>query len=80
MPLTRARKRRRTRPIQFILLGLIGIALSVLAFRIVRLSDLERVNGILELRVEWRARDIERKLAVAGKSAGALATFSISIC
>jgi PAS domain S-box-containing protein len=75
MPLTRARKRRRTRPIQLILLGLIGIALSVLAFRIVRLSDLERVNGILELRVEWRARDIERKLAVAGKSAGALATY-----
>jgi PAS domain S-box-containing protein len=75
MPLTRARKRRRTRLVQLILLGLAGVILSVAAFRIARLSDLERVNGILELRVEWRARDMERKLAVAGKSAEALATY-----
>jgi PAS domain S-box-containing protein len=75
MPLIRARKRRRTRAAQVALLGLVGLVLSVMAFRIARLSDFDRVNGILELRAEWRARDMERKLAVAGKSAEALAIY-----
>jgi PAS domain S-box-containing protein len=75
VPLTHARARRRGRLAQVTVLGLAGIILSVAAFQIARRTDLERVKGILELRVEWRASDIERKLAVAGRSAEALAIY-----
>jgi PAS domain S-box-containing protein len=75
MPLIRARKRRRTGVVQVAALGIAGVVLSLAAFRITTLTDLERVQGILELRVEWRVRDMERKLALTGKSAEALAIF-----
>ncbi len=75
MPLTRARKYRRTRLAQIVILGLAGVTLSVAAFRVTTLTDRERVMGILELRVEWRVHDMERKLALTGKSAEALAIF-----
>jgi PAS domain S-box-containing protein len=75
MPLIRARKHRRTRVVQVVALGLTGLMLSMAAFYITRLTDLDRVQAMMELRVEWRARDIERKLALIGKSAEALAIY-----
>ena len=75
MPLIRARRFRRTRVPQITALGVVGVVLSIVAFRITTLTEVERVRGVLELRVEWRVRDMERKLALTGKSAEALAVF-----
>jgi PAS domain S-box-containing protein len=75
MPLIRARRRRRTWLGQVVALGMIGVVLSMATFHITRLIDLDRINGVLELRAEWRARDMERKLGVTGKSAEALAIY-----
>jgi PAS domain S-box-containing protein len=56
-------------------LAIVGVILSVVMFRIAKSADSARIEGALEFRAEWRARDIERKLLVAGKSAEALAIY-----
>jgi PAS domain S-box-containing protein len=53
--------------------GAIGIAASFAVFTIARSADDARVKSILELRVEWRARDFERKILLAAESVKALA-------
>jgi PAS domain S-box-containing protein len=75
MPLKRARRSRRARALQVAVLALSGICLSVSASYLARRADDDRVRSVLEARAEWRARDLERKLAAAGRSAEALAIY-----
>jgi signal transduction histidine kinase/ActR/RegA family two-component response regulator len=48
--------------------GLIGTALSCLAFWFAEKADDQRVRTILEFRSEWRARDLEAKIRLAGNA------------
>src|SRR5687767_8728781 len=45
-----------------------GVLLSSLAFWMAKNADDERVRTILELRSEWRARDLEAKVRLAGNA------------
>jgi CHASE1-domain containing sensor protein len=56
--------------------AVLGIALSLAAFVITRRVDDARVRGDLELRAEWRAGGIERKIVLAVDSLEALAVFA----
>jgi PAS domain S-box-containing protein len=67
--------RRLTRRLQVIALAVAGIIASFVAYELAKQSDYDRIKGVLELRAEWRARDIERRLAMAAKSAEALAIY-----
>jgi len=48
--------------------GLVGVALSYLAFRAADEADAHRVRNSLESRAEWRARDIEAKIRLSGNA------------
>jgi signal transduction histidine kinase len=48
--------------------GIAGILLSGLAFWMAGDADDERVRTILELRSEWRARDLQAKIRLAGNA------------
>ncbi|MGC2463236.1 MAG: CHASE domain-containing protein [Steroidobacteraceae bacterium] len=58
-------------------IGLVGVALSLIAFQVTRNLDDVRILGVLEarLRADWRARDIEHKLAISTTSVAAVAAF-----
>jgi signal transduction histidine kinase/ActR/RegA family two-component response regulator len=49
-------------------IAIAGILLSSLAFWMAKEADDERVRTILELRSEWRARDLEAKIRLAGNA------------
>ena len=66
---------RRSRAAQAGAVAFAGIILSIAAYNGARLAEHDRVLGALELHAERRARDIERRLAVAGGSAEALAIY-----
>ncbi|HEX3430953.1 MAG TPA: CHASE domain-containing protein [Rhizomicrobium sp.] len=51
----------------------VGIVASLAAFTVARSADDGRIKGILDLRVEWRARDFERKILLSAESVRALA-------
>ena len=55
-----------------------GIAASALAFHLARTVDEARVHAVLDLRAEWRAKDIEHKIDVATFPVQAAATFVAS--
>src|SRR5690348_10228441 len=69
-----ARVLRRWAPALAVALG--GLALSLFAYVIARNADEARLRSAFELRVEWRARDIERRLDAAAQSVQALAVFA----
>ena len=49
-------------------IAIAGVLLSSLAFWMAKEADDERVRTILELRSEWRARDLEAKIRLAGNA------------
>jgi len=49
-------------------IGLLGVALSCLAFLFADRADDRRVQGLLQSRAEWRARDIEAKIRLSGNA------------
>lgn len=49
-------------------LGLIGLALSCLAFWLAARADHQRVETVLESRSEWRARDIQAKVRLSANA------------
>src|SRR6202034_1812654 len=51
----------------------VGTALSFLAFKFSRDLDNQRVSSMLDLRVEWRAQDFERKIAIAANDIESMA-------
>jgi PAS domain S-box-containing protein len=53
--------------------GALGLAVSFAVFAIARGADDARVTSILELRVEWRVRDLERKILLSADSVKTLA-------
>jgi signal transduction histidine kinase/CheY-like chemotaxis protein len=53
--------------------GIIGVALSCFAFWAAERADERRVRTALELRSEWRARDFEAKIRLAGEAVAVLA-------
>src|ERR1700761_842638 len=53
----------------------VGAALSFIAFSIARHNDDQRVANVLELRVEWRAQDFQRKIAIAANDIEAMAIY-----
>jgi PAS domain S-box-containing protein len=55
-----------------------GIAASGLAFHLARTADEARVHADLDLRAEWRAKDVEHKIDVAAFPVQAAATFVAS--
>ncbi len=55
-----------------------GAVASGLAFHVVRTADEARVHANLELRAEWRAKDIEHKIDAAAFPVAASATFVAS--
>jgi signal transduction histidine kinase len=46
--------------------GVVGIALSLLAFWLAERADMERVRSTLEFRADWRTRDLEAKVRLTG--------------
>jgi PAS domain S-box-containing protein len=65
----------RRAPLLAVVLGIVGSLLTIVAFGIARRSDNERVLAVLELRADWRTRDIERKLTLAVGTASSLAGY-----
>jgi len=61
--------------LSILVLAAIGIGLSLAAFSYARKIDVERVRAQLELRAEWRARDMERKIALGTDDIQAAASF-----
>src|SRR5713226_1522595 len=59
--------------VPFVIVALIGAIAAVVAFRIAADADDARVRGAMELRVEWRARDFERKLGILADPVNAMA-------
>ncbi len=59
-----------------IAVGLVGIALSLLAFWSAGRADEERVRNILEFRADWRTRDLEAKIR---QSSGAVENVAIAM-
>lgn len=53
--------------------GFIGLGLSCFAFWIAERADSRRVQGVLELRSEWRTRDLQAKIQMAGNAVEHLA-------
>src|ERR1700761_7067431 len=53
----------------------VGSALSLLAFDIARNADDQRVTDALKLRIEWRAQDFQRKIAIAASDIEAMANY-----
>ena len=51
-----------------IAVGLIGVALSFLAFWSAQRVDEERIRNILEFRADWRTRDLEAKILQSGNA------------
>ena len=49
-------------------IAIAGVLFSSLAFWMAKKADDERVQTILELRSEWRARDLEAKIRLAGNA------------
>jgi hypothetical protein len=45
----------------------IGLAITAVAFATINRADERRVVKTLELRVEWRAADLEAKIKLAGR-------------
>jgi PAS domain S-box-containing protein len=60
---------------QIAALAIAGVCLSFATYQLASRTDADRVRASLELRAEWRARDIERKLAFIDKGAAALAIY-----
>jgi|SRR6266702_516020 len=59
--------------VPFVIVALIGAIAAVVAFRIAADADDTRVHGAMELRAEWRARDLERKLGTLADPVEAMA-------
>jgi signal transduction histidine kinase len=57
-------------------MGIVGIGLSLLAFEVSERAEERRVHGLLDLRSEWRVRDIEAKVRRAG---GAVENVAIAL-
>jgi PAS domain S-box-containing protein len=55
---------------------LLGAALLLIAYRLMRNADDARIHAVLELRAERQARDLERKLVIAE---GSLEAFTVSV-
>jgi signal transduction histidine kinase/CheY-like chemotaxis protein len=53
--------------------GILGVVLSLLAFWSAQRADQERVRTVLELRADWRARDLEAKIRMSGNAVENLA-------
>jgi signal transduction histidine kinase/ActR/RegA family two-component response regulator len=51
-----------------VVVGLVGIAISWSAFWLAQRADERRVRSVIELRAEWRARDLEAKLRLSGNA------------
>lgn len=49
-------------------IGLVGIAISCTAFWFAQRADERRIRSIIELRAEWRARDLEAKIRLSGNA------------
>src|SRR5689334_13713711 len=49
-------------------IGLVGLALSCIAFWMASRADERRVMTILEFRSEWRARDLEAKIRLSANA------------
>jgi signal transduction histidine kinase/CheY-like chemotaxis protein len=49
-------------------IGLVGIAISFAALWLAFAADDRRIRSVLELRSEWRARDLEAKIRLAGNA------------
>jgi signal transduction histidine kinase len=58
-----------------VLIGGIGLILSILAYIAARDSDNERVREVIAFRTDWRASDLEHKLQPLATPAAALASF-----
>jgi PAS domain S-box-containing protein len=61
--------------IALVAIGAIGVVCSLLVFDAERRADNARVQALLELRVEWRARDFEYKIRRDVDSVGVLANY-----
>lgn len=58
-----------------LLIGVIGVGLSLTAFQVTRNLDDARVIEVLKLRADWRALDIEHKLLISTEAVQAMAAF-----
>ncbi len=61
-----------------LVVALVGVALSVIAFEAARRVDEGRVADVLGFRADWRARDFEQKLSQADTALGDLMAFIAS--
>ena len=61
--------------IALVAIGALGVVCSLLVFDAERAADDARVQALLELRVEWRARDFEYKIRRDVDSVGVLANY-----
>jgi PAS domain S-box-containing protein len=61
--------------IGLVAIGALGVVCSLLVFDAERRADDARVQALLELRVEWRARDFEYKIRRDVDSVGVLANY-----
>jgi len=61
--------------IALVAIGALGVVCSLLVFDAERRADDARVQALLELRVEWRARDFEYKIRRDVDSVGVLANY-----
>jgi PAS domain S-box-containing protein len=57
---------------------LIGASAAMAAFRIASEAEHARIRGVIELRAEWRARDVERKLGIFANPVEAMAVLFAS--
>jgi signal transduction histidine kinase len=75
----RGRARGVARWLPFVIAALVGAIGAVIAFRIAADADETRVRGAMELRAEWRARDVERKLHILANPVAAMAVLLASM-
>src|SRR6202035_3029531 len=61
--------------IALVAIGALGVVCSLLVFDAGRRAEDARVQALLELRVEWRARDFEYKIRRDVDSVGVLANY-----
>jgi signal transduction histidine kinase len=65
--------------VPLIVVALIGAFAAVFAFRVAADADDTRVQGAMEVRAEWRARDFERKLGILADPVEAMAILLTSV-
>jgi signal transduction histidine kinase len=56
-----------------ITIGIVGMALSVLAFWSAERADEARVRAVLEYRADWRTRDLEARIRLSGNAVESVA-------